>query len=115
MKEENITCDKDKILDERIKEIENSDSYVMIKILQNPLPKEFLKEIANKEDGISLGYFTEKIEDYVQENPDYCPIISIIGEKTSEVNILATLLLSRTMIEGEILETCINIFKRRGE
>lgn len=107
--EENLTANKEGVLDERVKEIEESGNYVQIKITVPTLPEEILQEIgyrvSNKKGEIAFSQFLSEVSDYIEEHVDYNPIFNISGKNVSNMDRMISLALAREMIGAELMDT----------
>lgn len=107
--EENLTADKEGVLDERVKEIEKNGNYIQIKITVPTIPEDILREmgdrVSNKKGEIVFSQFLSEVSDYVEEHLDYNPIFNISGKNVSDIDRMIALALAREMVSAEFMDT----------
>jgi hypothetical protein len=110
--EEEVNFDKELLLQQAVENIKGSGRYLEIDIVQDPIPPEVLSNIGEKySDGekILFDNFVDKVSDYIEEHPQYKPIINFQGEKVSIIDRMVILALAREMLENEMLRTYVEM------
>lgn len=114
--EEEVNFDKELLLQQAVENIKDSGKYLEIDIVQDPIPPEVLSDIGEKySEGemILFDNFVDKVSDYIEEHPQYKPIINFSGEKISIIDRMIILALAREMLENEMLRTYAELMNDR--
>lgn len=111
---EEITGDKNAILESRVNEMREKGPYVEICSVFQPLSYEKMQEFGKKvecEKGISFGKLLDEIVNYAKENRENMPIIKISGRQATDLDIMILLAFTREYIENEIIRLYTEINK----
>jgi hypothetical protein len=105
--EAKLTADKQGVLEERTKEIEESGNYVQFKITCPTISEEELRKMAdnasNQKDEISFGKLMHFVAKYIEKNVEYGPIFNISGQNVSKIDRIIALELAKQMIDVELI------------
>lgn len=115
MKEE-ILYNKDLILNERVKELEDSDEFVEYKMVFKPIPTkvldDFYDKISHKRKGrVTWDDYFSEITTFMSGNPEYRPVSEVVGRKASNVDIAVLLSIISMNINQELSEVIDNLGK----
>lgn len=86
---EKIFIDKNMVLDERVKELENSKQYVQFKITYSPLPDGILEDLYDKIEHngqVVWSEYIEEVMDFVSNHVEYVPVVTITGKDMSTLD-----------------------------
>ena len=86
-----VFINKQGVLNQRVEELEKSGEYIQFKFTFKPLPTDVVREIwdqFNDGEAIDIPTFLNKVYDFMEVHPEYAPIISVLGEKASPLDIL---------------------------
>lgn len=114
--EEEVDFDKELLLEQAVESIKGSGKYLEINIVQDPIPPEILSDIGEKySEGemILFDNFVDKVSDYIEEHPQYKPIINFKGEKVSIIDRMIILALAKEMLESEMFRTYAELMTGR--
>lgn len=116
MKEE-ITCDKNELLHQRQKEIEEGEEYVQFKFTFIPLPEEVMIKIGEglEEDGdINFRKVLRAVKSYINKHSNHEPVAGITGKMASPMDMAILLALAEEACANRFSEVVAD-FNKEGD